>query len=212
MNWQEPRRLALALRDQGLCDCIAARSNLRADNYRVLGRATNLAHLVVAKCQQSVEKIMKGYLLWHSGNFDPTKGHTPFTNALAAEPGPAREITALCTALNRHNHRRVAELKWLESMAPHPPLLNEDEKGLLVALQKIEVNSEYAFWDHAANNLVIAAEGLHMRVHGQRAATALLAFLQVLSRSEPEPYTKEILEFLEDHPFSTAIVAEGSED
>ena len=144
MNWQEPKRLALALRDQGLCDCIAARANLRADSFQVLGRATNLAHLVVAKCQQSVEKIMKGYLLWHSGSFDPTKGHAPFTNALIVEPAPAREITALCTSLNRLNRQIVAELKWLESMAPHPPSLTDEEKGKPVPLHKIKANSEYA--------------------------------------------------------------------
>ena len=118
MNWQRPKDLSLALRDQGLCDCLAARANFGDGSLKVAGRQTTFAHVVVAKCQQSIEKILKGYLLWHNSSFDPTKGHSPLEDAFQSEVGPPSVIQELCSALNRINRKLVSELKWLESLAP----------------------------------------------------------------------------------------------
>jgi len=204
VNWQQHKTLATALRDQGLADCLAARANLRADGavLQVCGRRITQAHVVVAKCQQSIEKIVKGYLLWHSGAFDPTKGHTPFTRALGNEKHP--EIERLCYSLNRINARVVNDIKWLEDLAPRRPTLADDEKGSPVPLNRLSENSEYAFWS-PATGVVIAAEGLTMRYHAIRAVKALRAFLTAMARSTPEAFTKDIGFFLEEHPFSTAL-------
>lgn len=204
MNWQQPKILALALRDQGLADCLAARLNLRTETWLVSERRINLAHVVVAKCQQAVEKLVKGYLLFHSGTFDPSEGHTPFTEALAASPKIRSEINDLCAALNRLDRRVVGELKWLEGLAPHPPEVASEERGKLIALQKIVENTEYAYWSTTANGLVIAAQGLLMNNQGVRAIKAVRTFLQALARSGPEAFTKDIGRFLDDHPFSIA--------
>jgi hypothetical protein len=201
VNWEDHRLLALALRDQGLADCIAARRNLRFDTIRILQRQTNLAHLVVAKRQQSLEKLTKGYLLWHSGSFDPTKGHTPFSEALGTNP----EVDNLCTALNRINPRAVRDLKWLETLAPRLPELPLEYQGRLVPLELIQENTEYPYW--SAGSLVIAAEGLTLQNQALRAITALRSFLRALSLSDPPAFTSEIRDFLQDHPFSTAIAS-----
>jgi hypothetical protein len=203
VNWKDHRALALALRDQGLADCIAARRNLRFDTIRILQRQTNLAHLVVAKCQQSLEKLTKGYLLWHSGSFDPTKGHTPFSEALGTSP----EVDSLCTALNRINPRVVHDLKWLETLAPRPPELPPEYQGRLAPLELIKENTEYPYWSQEAAALVIAAQGLTLQNQAHRAITALRSFLWALSLSDPPVFTSEIRDFLQDHPFSTAIVS-----
>lgn len=204
MNWQQPKILALALRDQGLADCLAARLNLRNETWLVSERRINLAHVVVAKCQQAVEKLTKGYLLFHSGTFDPSKRHTPFTEALAISPNAPSEIKKLSITLNRLDRRVVGELKWLEDLAPHPLEVESEERGKPIALQKIAENTEYAFWSTSANNLVIAAQGLLMNNQGIRAIKAVRTFLQALALSEPKAFTKDIRRFLDDHPFSIA--------
>ncbi|MGA2619794.1 MAG: hypothetical protein ABSF26_19450 [Thermoguttaceae bacterium] len=201
MNWQNHRVLAIALRDQGLADCIAARRNLSFDTVRILQRQTNLAHLVVAKCQQALEKLTKGYLLWHAGSFDPTKGHCPFSEALGANP----EVDKLCAALNKINPGVVRDLKWLETLAPQLPDVPPGYRGRLVPLEFIRENSEYPYWSNATGTLVIATQGLTIQNQARRAITAVRSFLRALALSDPAAFTSEIRDFLREFPFSTAI-------
>jgi hypothetical protein len=93
--------LAVALRDQGLADYLAARFALRPTNLKLFGRPITFAHLVVAKSQQAVEKLTKGYLLWHSKSFDPTKGHAPFTHLLKDQP-QEQSISAFHSGIGSH--------------------------------------------------------------------------------------------------------------
>ncbi|HJT32839.1 MAG TPA: hypothetical protein VJ783_12435 [Pirellulales bacterium] len=205
MNWLDHKTLAIGLRDQGLADCVAARFALRPGLIEILGSKTTLAHLVVAKSQQTVEKLTKAYLLWHSRSFDPTKGHTPFTRALELPENQRLVFDAMCIKLNRLNRNVVAELKWLESLAPHAPEVPVQERGNLQPLTILAENTEYPFWSVGSGRLVTTANGLSMENHGVRAIKAVRTFLGAMSSSDPPQFTKALRQFLEDLPFSTAV-------
>lgn len=184
--WQQNRKLALGLRDQGLADCLAARFALRPVEQRLFDQPVTFAHLIVSKAQQAVEKLTKGYLLWLSQSFDPTKGHSPFTNLLEDESRQSRaRINRLIQALNMVNKLIVRELKWLESLAPRPPTVPEAERGNLQPLHIIQENTEYPFWSQARQSLIIPAQGITLRSHGVRAFKAVRNYLMALSQSDP---------------------------
>ncbi|MEN9666667.1 MAG: hypothetical protein RLZZ326_3030, partial [Planctomycetota bacterium] len=61
MLWEKHKELAIALRNQGLADCLAARFALRPVELTIFGQPVTFAHLVVSKSQQSVEKLTKGF-------------------------------------------------------------------------------------------------------------------------------------------------------
>ncbi len=207
MLWQKNKELAIALRNQGIADCLAARFALRPVDLKLFGEPVTFAHLVVSKSQQSVEKLTKGYLLWHSQSFDPTKGHTPFTELIADQPqSHQRALTRLIQALNLVNSSIVRELKWLESLAPKPPLVAEAERGNLQPLEIIQENTEYPFWSAAKGTIVAPAQGITLRNQGIRSFKALRTYLTALSKSDPPDYCKVIGEFLENHPMSTEIM------
>ena len=206
MLWQQHRDLALALRDQGLADYLAARFVLRPVQLRLFDRPVTFAHLAVSKSQQAVEKLTKGYLLWHSQSFDPAKGHAPFTNLLEDQPHHQRKaLERLIQALNLGSKRIVREIEWLESLAPKPPAIPEAERGDLQPLNIILENTEYPFWSHAKNRLVSPAEGITLLGHGVRAFKAVRNYLAALGQSDPQDYCLAIRESLESFPLSTEV-------
>jgi hypothetical protein len=203
--WEKNKDLALALRNQGIADCLAARFALRRVELELFGQPMTFAHLVVSKSQQSVEKLTKGYLLWHSQSFDPTKGHAPFTDLITDQPQThQRALTRLIQALNLGDKSVVRELKWLESLAPRPPTVAEHERGNLQPLKSIQENTEYPFWSPGKNSLVAPAHGITL-LQGVRAFKALRNYLTALSKSDPPDYRGQIGEFLDNHPMSTEI-------
>lgn len=206
MLWEKNKELAVALRNQGLADCLGSRFALRLVDLKLFGEPVTFAHLVVSKSQQSVEKLTKGYLLWHSQSFDPTKGHAPFTELIEDQPqNHQRALTRLIQTLNRVNKSIVRELKWLEFLAPKPPIIAEDQRGNLQPLEIIPENTEYPFWSVAKGSLVVPAQGITLWNQGVRAFKALRTYLTALSRSDPPDYCNQIGEFLEYHPMSTEI-------
>ncbi len=206
MLWQQHRDLAVALRDQGLADYLAARFALRPTGLTVFERPVTFAHLVVAKSQQAVEKVTKGYLLWHSQTFDPTKGHAPFTYLLEDQPPHQRKaLERLIQALNHVNKKIVNQIKWLEALAPKPPVVSEAERGNPQPLNIILENSEYPFWSPAKNRLVGPAEGITLLGHGAPAFKAARTYLVAIGQSDPLDYCRPIREFLESNPLSTEV-------
>jgi len=204
--WEKNKDLALALRNQGLADCLAARFALRPMDLKLFGQPVTFAHLVVSKSQQSVEKLTKGYLLWHSQSFDPTKGHAPFTELIEDLPQKhQRALTRLIQVLNLVNKSIIRELKWLESLAPKPPTVAEDQRGNLQSLEIIQENTEYPFWSPGRKSLVAPAQGITLLNQGVRAFKALRNYLTALSKSDPLEYCRQIGEFLGSHPMSTEI-------
>ncbi len=206
MLWQQHRDLAVALRDQGLADYLAARFSLRPTELKLFDRPVTLAHVVVAKSQQAIEKVTKGYLLWHSQSFDPTKGHAPFTYLLQDQPPNHRKpLKRLIQALNHVNKKIVNEIKWLESLAPKPPDVPEAERGNLQPLDIILVNTEYPFWSSAKNRLVSPAEGITLLGDGARAFKAARTYFVALAQSDPQDYSRPIQDFLDSYPLSTEV-------
>jgi hypothetical protein len=204
VQWQDHQQLAIALRDQGLADCLTARYCLREDTFKLFETQITLAHVVVAKCQQSVEKVIKGFLLWLTASFDPTKGHTPFSRQLENDL-QQKHFDKLVIVLNRLNSRIVSDIKWLETLAPHPPDIPVEQKGQPQSLKIILENSEYPYWSKANNRLWTSAEGISPRDQGARAFKTLRTFLTALSRSDPPDFTKPITEFLEHHRMPTEV-------
>lgn len=206
MLWEKNKELAIALRNQGLADCLAARFGLRPVDLTLFGEPVTFAHLVVSKSQQSVEKLTKGYLLWHSRSFDPTKGHAPFTELIDEQSQHERRaLTRLIQALNLVNRSIVRELKWLESLAPTPPTVPEDQRGNLQPLEIIQENTEYPFWSATKGSLVAPAQGITLWNQGIRAFKSLRTYLTALSKSDPPEYCNPIGEFLESYRMSTEI-------
>jgi len=206
VNWKQNKDLAIALRNQAFADCFAARFALRPGSHAILGVKCSFAHLVVAKSQQCVEKITKGFLLWHSKSFDPTKGHTPLANDSSLTKNQQERLDLLFIRLNRINSRVVSELKWLESLAPRPPQVPNELRGKMLDLSIIEENTEYPFWSEAKSRLATPAEGISMTLHGVRAIKCLRTYLTALSQSDPVAFTGDIHKFLESSPFSTSVV------
>ena len=166
----------------------------------------SLSPCVVAKSQQAIEKVTKGYLLWHSQSFDPTKGHAPFTYLLQDQPPNQRKPLKLLTeALNHVNKRIVKEILWLESLAPKPPAVPEAERGNLQPLNIILVNTEYPFWSSAKNRLLSPAEGITLRGDGIRAFKAARTYFVALAKSDPRDYSRPIQDFLDSYPLSTEV-------
>jgi hypothetical protein len=205
VNWKEHRKLATALRDQGLIDFLAARFALRPVDLKFSGQPITFAHIAVAKSQQSIEKLTKGFLLWDSPGFDPTKGHAPFTTLLSDQT-QRKAFARFFQSLNTANHRLVKEIKWLESLAPKPPM-PEGPPGDLQELRIIELNTEYPFWSVAQNRLVSTAEGITLESHGLKAIRTARDYLGVLAESSPREYCDPIREFLQTFPVSVAISA-----
>jgi hypothetical protein len=206
MLWQDNRVLALALRDQGLADCLASRFALRPVNLKLFQRPVTFAHLTVSKSQQAVEKLTKGYLLWHSQSFDPTRGHSPFTNVLEDQPlFQRRVLERLLQTLNLVNKSVVRELKWLESLAPKPPQVAESDRGNLQPLDILPENTEYPYWSDSRSSLITPAEGITLRDQGHRAFKAARSYLTALSQSDPPDYCLPIQQFLDSFPMSTGI-------
>ena len=206
MLWENNKELAIALRNQGLADCLTARFALRPVDLKLFGQPMTFAHLVVLKSQQSVEKLTKGYLLWHSPSFDPTKGHAPFTHLIEDQPqNQQRALRHMIQALNLVSKSIVRELKWLESMAPKPPPVAADQRGELHPLEIIQENTEYPYWSVANRSLITPAKGITLLGHGVRAFKTVRTYLTALSNSDPPEYCKQIGEFLKVHPMSTEI-------
>ena len=206
MLWQQHRDLAVALRDQGLADYLAARFALRPTNLKLFGRPITFAHLVVAKSQQAVEKLTKGYLLWHSQSFDPTKGHAPFTHLLKDQPQEqSKALTHLIQALNHVNKKIVRQIEWLESLAPKAPDVPVAERGNLQSLSIIPESTEYPFWSPGKDRLVCPAEGITLLGHGTPAFKAARTYLVALANSDPPDYCLPIREFLDQFPLSTEV-------
>jgi hypothetical protein len=205
--WQQHRDLAVALRDQGLADYLAARFALRPTELKLFDRSITFAHLVVAKSQQAVEKLTKGYLLWHSQSFDPTKGHAPFTYLLEDQPQDQRRaLERLIQALNHVNKKIVRQIKWLESLAPKPPDVPETERGNLQPLTIIPETTEYPFWSQGKNRLVSPAEGITLLGHGVPAFKAARTYLAALAHSDPREYCHPIREFVDQFRLSTEVM------
>lgn len=206
MLWEKNKELAIALRNQGLADCLGARFALRPVDLQLFGEPVTFAHMVVSKSQQSVEKLTKGYLLWHSQSFDPTKGHAPFTELLEDQAQHNdRALKRLIQSLNLVNKSIVKQLKWLESLAPKPPTVSEDHRGKLQPLEIIQENTEYPYWSVAKGSLVTPARAIALVSHAVPAFKALRTYLTALSKSDPRKYCEEIEVFLENHPISTEI-------
>jgi hypothetical protein len=204
--WHQYRDLALALRDQGLADCFAARFALRNVELNVFDRRVTFAHLVVAQSQQSVEKVTKGFLLWHSKSFDPTKGHAPFSSLLKDQPSNQRKaMERLTLALGHVNEKIVRQVKWLESLAAQRPNVSKAERGEPLALNTIPENCEYPFWSSAQGRLVIPAEGMDLRIHAAVAFKAAKTYLTAIGHSEARDYCEPIRIFLQSYRLDTQV-------
>jgi hypothetical protein len=203
LNWHDHRILASSLRDQGLADLVTAKVCLNASDYFAFGRQFSHSHVVVSMGQQSIEKVTKGYLLWHTRSFDPTKGHRPFTLSLGRVL--PTEIQSLLQRLNRQSRSLVNRLRQLEAMSPQLPMVADEHRGQLQPLNILERNSEYPFWQGPADSgrLVTPAEGMS-RSDAVEAIRTCKRYLDVLAQSDPRQFTNPIQEFLNENPIATS--------
>ncbi len=132
MIWQDRKLLAAALRDQACADLLVARYLLVSAKCIVNGRTTTFGHAVVAKCQQAVEKLTKGLILFHDGTFDPAGSHTPLTDLLSSGRALLGKMQKFVLVLDRNNGL-VRNLRWLEAFAPQRPRMVNTEVSVPLA-------------------------------------------------------------------------------
>ncbi len=133
---------------------VAAQKLLKLPGYALRAKI-NRFHLVIAKSQQSVEKIMKGYLLWHEESFNPFGTHSIITGLIDKEiGGRTSRLRKVRETLQRSPGHLFEELKWLEASAPKAPKFTN-----LAALSSKDIlhNSEYPFFCERAG-IVCPAE------------------------------------------------------
>ncbi|MCE9590089.1 MAG: hypothetical protein K8S99_06160 [Planctomycetes bacterium] len=121
MIWQDHRIIAGGLRDQACADLLAARFLLQSRKFTINNQSTTFTHVVMAKCQQACEKLLKGYFLHTDRSFDPTAGHRPMTDTTELTEYQLQKRESFFVTVNRGNSGIVTELKWIESHAPHRP-------------------------------------------------------------------------------------------
>lgn len=160
MIWQDHRLIADGLRDQACADLLAARFLLLSRTFTINGRPTTFAHVVMAKCQQACEKLLKGYFLFNDRTFDPTAGHRPMTETTELTEFQLRRRESFFIAVNRGNRRIVAELLWIESHAPHRPrpLYGDNPAPLAVFPPNLQFPERYrnrVRYDAQANMLIV---------------------------------------------------------
>jgi hypothetical protein len=130
MIWQDHRVIAGGLRDQACADLLAARYLLLSRNFTINDQPTSFAHIVMAKCQQACEKLLKGFFLFSDRGFDPTAGHRPMTDTTELTEHQLRRRESFFVAVNRGNSRIVSELKWIEGHAPLRALSSDFSTGI----------------------------------------------------------------------------------
>lgn len=145
MIWDDHRTIAGGLRDQACADLLAAQFLLRSRVFTINGRETNFAHVVLAKSQQACEKLLKGYFLFNDRGFDPTAGHRPMTDTTELSDYQRQRWRDFFTLINRGNNQTVAELKWIESLAPHrpQPVIRDNPAPLAALPADVEIPELY---------------------------------------------------------------------
>jgi len=160
MNKDDKKQLALLTRDQGLADLLFARDCMVSSTSD--GRSTK-AHVAIGKIQQSSEKVLKGYFLYHDVSINPFRRHDPHTQVMEENKGGTHRICVAYRTNARCQGRLFDRIKTLEGMAPSPPTrVNEAGERSIIPLDKLELceigkNTEYPFWDPETNKLTIPA-------------------------------------------------------
>lgn len=161
MIWQDYRTIAGGLRDQACADLLAAAFLLRSQEFTINGQQTTFTHVVMAKCQQACEKLLKGYFLFVDRSFDPTAGHRPMSDTTEMTEHQIRRRDKFFITVNRGNSKIVSELKWIESHAPRRPqaLIGENPAPLAAAPAGLQLPQKYGGrvrYDPASSALIVS--------------------------------------------------------
>jgi hypothetical protein len=199
MNAHERTELAMHTLYQGLADLLGARAYLDGQVSLTfstpLGRL-ELAHMAVSKSHQSVEKVLKGYLVFHGQSINPFRGHDPLTRVMNGEGGNASFLLKFRTTMRQSSGGIIHRLLSMEQMAPNPPPVQDLDQ---IELTDLPINTEYPFWDNAAGYLTSPA--IHFkRADAFNAIRVTISLCEILAGEDDDDYTQGLRRFLETFP------------
>jgi len=198
VNAEDRIELALLTRDQGLADLLAARAYLGSETLSFLTTRgkSDCAHVAVCKCQQSSEKVLKGYFLFHQQNLNPFSGHNPLQRVLAKSGRDTPFLQKFRLVIRQHPGGFLKGVQWLEGMVPSPPATTNINK---LSLPDLPMNTEYAFWDKKSCALTLPAVYFRPRAALQAVLVAT-SLCKIISASGDAIYEKGLKDFLERFP------------
>jgi HEPN domain-containing protein len=182
LDAQDRLSFARKLRDQGLVDLLIAQEIFLVTEVLKLPVAQNQPqinryHLTIAKSQQSLEKVVKGYLLWHQESVSPFGGHAVITGIFDKQiGGNTSRLEKLRRAL-RTAKKIHGDIRWLESAAPRAPSGRRGWADLNAA--DLVENAEYPF-SHPSAGIVCPAEHFTYR-DARRAIQTARQTLQIIA-------------------------------
>ncbi len=194
MDAQDRLSFACKLRDQGLVDLLIAQEVLLIKKVFKLPGAQylppiNRYHLTIAKSQQSLEKVVKGYLLWHRESVSPFGGHAVITGIFDKQiGGNTSRLKKLRETLRRTKIH--GDIRWLESMAPKAP--SGQRGGADLNAADLVENAEYPF-SHPSAGIVCPAEHFTDR-DALRAILTARQTLQIVASLSPNVAARETFE------------------
>src|SRR5436309_1933150 len=118
MNAEEQKVLAEKLRDQSNADLLIARANIRKKLFRIGAMRVNRNDLVISKCQQAAEKLLKSYFVWHGDQVKPFHAHSPMQDVLDGAGGETPRMRKFRETLQKHPQGLLSQIIRLENLAP----------------------------------------------------------------------------------------------
>ena len=203
MDLNERILLAEKLRDQSLADLLIARANLGQKGFRLGGVAINRNHLVISKCQQSAEKLLKSYFVRHGESVNPFRGHTPLQDVLSGTGGQTPRLNKFRDTVRQEPSGLLKQLTWLEDLAPTgAPNVSADLA--MLNFSDLAENTEYPFFCKSRGEIVFPAE--HFEYWQSAGAVRAAYFLcKFIARSDDSTFGTAVERFVDDHPLDRAL-------
>jgi hypothetical protein len=198
MNVDEQKLLAEKMRDQSLVDLLIAQVNRGQKGFRLGAVQANRNHLVISKCQQSAEKLLKAYFVWHGDSLNPFRGHTPMQDVLGGKGGLTPRLQKFRRTVRQSPHGLLTQITWLENLAPSGAPNGVASLAALNATDLTE-NTEYPFYSKNRAQIVSPAEhfGDQQGIGAMRAAYFLCDFI---AESDETAFGVAVEQFVRDHP------------
>jgi hypothetical protein len=203
MDAKEQKLLAEKLREQSLADLLIARANLGQTGFRLGDVRINRNHVVISKCQQSAEKLLKSYFLWHGDSVNPFHAHRPMQNVLAGTGGETPRLQKFRATVRQEPNGLLQQIMWLENLAPAGAPAGVANLSAINASDLGE-NTEYPFFCTKRAEIVFPAEYFEER-QSIGAVRAAYLLCKVIANSDDTIFGNVIVRFVLEYPLDREI-------
>lgn len=203
MDVNEQKLLAEKLRDQSLADLLVARANLGQKGFRLGEFRVNRNHVVISKCQQSSEKLLKSYFVWHGDSVNPFRAHTPMQDVLSGTGGQTTRLQKFRETVRQEPNGLLAQVTWLENLAPAGAPNGVADLSVINAIDLAE-NTEYPFFSNNLTAIVCPAEHFEER-QGLGAVRAAYLLCKVIAKSDDTAFGNMVERFVDEYPLDKEV-------